>query len=84
MRILEILILIGLLYTIVIRYFAIQGRRAVVISSIITATVLLCHLTIEGSRCQMVPAYLFTTILLLISLGILFRRARRNQVHLHW
>ena len=78
MRILEILILVSLLCTIVILYFAKKDRRSLIFSSIITATVLLCHLFFEGSRWQMVPAYLFAAILFPISLGIIFRRVRRE------
>lgn len=73
MRFFEILILLNLLYSLVFLFFLKQSRRLFILSSILLLIFFLCHLIFEGLRWQMQPAYLFSVILLLITVGRVFR-----------
>ena len=73
MRFFEILILLNLLYSLVFLFFLKKNRRLLIVSSCLLLIILLCHAVFEGTRWQMVPAYMFTVILFLITLGRIFR-----------
>jgi len=79
MRFFEILILVSLLYTLVILFFVNKNRRALIFSAIIiTAIVVLCHLLVERSRWQMVPAYLFAVFLFSVCMHSILNKGKKK------
>lgn len=80
MRFFEVLLLLSLLLVLVILFFANKHRRLIIFSSLTSVFSLLFHLLLEGERVQMLPAYLLTLIVLLISLRhIVFKRKEKTR-----
>jgi hypothetical protein len=82
MRFFEILLLLSLLLGLATLFFGYRLRPLIPIFSLTSCFSLFLHLLLEGGRWQMFPAYIFTGIVLLISLRHIFlQRKAKSLAH---
>ena len=84
MRLFEILILITLLLSLINLFFLKKRSGWIHFQYGIMVLIVLCHILLEGTRWQMLPVYVFTGIIFIISMNIAFRyynkRIRRDSL----
>lgn len=84
MRLFEILILITLLLSLINLFFLKIRSGWIHFQYGIMVLIVLCHILFEGTRWQMLPVYVFTGIIFIISMNIAFRdynkRIRRDSL----
>ncbi len=82
MRPLEILTFVTLLFSLIALLIIRKGPRWFNYLPGFTLVIVLCHVVFEGVRWQMIPAYIFTSVLFLISLKQILGAKKEQQERL--